>query len=146
MTNHVQRSVPSLILLLLSQRRTSTLSWPKKFPQCLARFYVPDDYNLIVLSRIFQCGGECITTKLTVSFQFHLTYLEHSGQLTSILIATRPEVMVNLIVGLPFIQATGMILDMMDHVTEVKTLGAPPFSIEYCCTRVHDPIVDEPKT
>jgi hypothetical protein len=51
--------------------------------------------------------------------------------------------MVNLIVGLPFIQATGMILDMMDQVAELKTLDAPQFPIEYHHTTVHVPIVDE---
>jgi hypothetical protein len=53
--------------------------------------------------------------------------------------------MVNLIVGLPFIQAMGMILDMTDHVAELKTLDAPPFCIEYHCTMVHVPIVDKSK-
>jgi hypothetical protein len=53
--------------------------------------------------------------------------------------------MVNLIVGLPFIQATGMILDTPDHVAEFRTLDAPPFPIEYRCAMVHVPIVDKPK-
>jgi hypothetical protein len=74
-----------------------------------------------------------------------LPYLAHSGQLASILIATGPHVTVNLIVGLPFIQATGMILDMMDHVAELKTLDAPPFPIEYRRATVHVPIVDNSK-
>jgi hypothetical protein len=107
--------------------------------------YVPDDYNPIVLSGIVQHGGECITPKLTVGFQFHSPYLMRSGQPTSILIAMGPHVMVNLIVGLPFIQARGMILDMMDHVAELKTLDMPPFPIEYCRATVHVPIVNESK-
>ncbi len=106
---------------------------------------MPDDYNPIILSGIVQRSGKCITTKLTVGFQFHLPYLTHSSQPTSILIATGPHIMVNLIVGLPFIQAMGMILDMMDHVAELKTLDVPPFPIEYRCATVHVPIVDESK-
>jgi hypothetical protein len=106
---------------------------------------VPEDYNLIILSGIVQHGGKCITTKLTVGFQFHLPYLMHSGQPTSILIATGPNILVNLIVGLPFIQATGMILDVMDHVAELKTLVAPPFPIEYRRAMVHVPIMDKSK-
>jgi hypothetical protein len=62
----------------------------KKFPHCLAKLYVPDDYSPIVLSGIVQHFGECITIKLTVGFQFQLPYLTHSGQPTSILIATGP--------------------------------------------------------
>ncbi len=54
--------------------------------------------------------------------------------------------MVNLITGLSFIQAMGMILDMTGHVAELKTLDAPsPFPIEYCCTTIHVPIMNEPK-
>jgi hypothetical protein len=56
----------------------------KNFPHCLAKLYVPDDYNPIILSRIVQRGGKCITTKLTVGFQFHIPYLTCSGQPTSI--------------------------------------------------------------
>jgi hypothetical protein len=66
-----------------------------------------------------------------------------SGQPTSILIALGPHVMVNLNVGLSLIQAAGMILDMTDHVAELKTLGTPPFPIEYRHAMVHVPIVDE---
>jgi hypothetical protein len=117
----------------------------KKLPHCLAKLFVPDDYNPIILLGIVQRSDKFITTKLTVGFQFHLPCLTCSSQLTSILIATGPQVMVNLIVGLPFIQAIGMILDMMDHAAELKTLYAPPFPIEYCCTMVHVPIVDESK-
>ncbi len=79
------------------------LAIAKKFPHCLAKLYAPDDYNPIALSGIVQRSGECITTKLTVGFQFNLPYPMGSGQPTSILIATGPHVMVNLIVGLPFI-------------------------------------------
>ncbi len=106
---------------------------------------MPDDYNPIVNSGIVQHSGKCITTKLTVGFQFYLPYLTGSGQLTSILIATGLHVMVNLIVGLPFIQATGMILNTTDHIAELKTLDAPPFPIEYHCATVYVPIVDESK-
>ncbi len=50
--------------------------------------------------------------------------------------------MVNLIVGLPFIQATGMILDLVDNVANLKSLDCPPFPIEYCRATVHVPIMD----
>jgi hypothetical protein len=63
----------------------------KTFSHCLAKLYVPDDYNLIVLMGTVQRSGKCITTKLTVGFQFHLPYLTCSGQPTSILIAMGPH-------------------------------------------------------
>jgi hypothetical protein len=144
-------SIPEVCAIVDTAAALSTgnfffvLATAKKFSHCLAKLYVPDDYNPIVLSGIVQHSGKCITAKLTVGFQFHLPYLACSGQPTSILIATGPHVMVDLIVGLTFIQATGMILDVTDHIAELKTLGAPPFPIEYRCTMVHVPIMDESK-
>jgi hypothetical protein len=115
----------------------------KKYPHCVAKLYVPEEYNPIVLSGIVQRGGELVTTELTVGFQFHLPYLMRDGQATSILIATGPHVTVNTIIGLPFIQATRMIIDLSDNVTDMRALDASPFPLEYCCATVHVPIVDE---
>ena len=75
----------------------------KKYPHCVNKIYVPEDYNPIVLSGIVQRGGESVTTELTVGFQFNLPYKTRDGQDTSIIIATGPHVTVNTIVGLPFI-------------------------------------------
>ena len=103
----------------------------KRYPHCVAKIYVPEDYNPIVLSGIVQRGGESVTTELSVGFQFHLPYLTREGEPTSILIATGPHVTVNLIVGLPFIQATRGIIDFADNVADLRALDAPPFPIEY---------------
>jgi hypothetical protein len=67
----------------------------KQYPHCVAKIFVPQDYNPITLSGIVQRGGESITTELTVGFQFHLPYLTREGDTTSILIATGPHVTVN---------------------------------------------------
>ena len=114
----------------------------KQYPHCVAKLFVPEDYNPIVLSGIVQRGGESITTELTVGFQFHLPYLTREGDPTSILIATGPHVTVNTIVGLPFIQATRAIIDLADNVVELRALDAPPFPLEYRRATVHVPIVD----
>jgi hypothetical protein len=63
----------------------------KRYPHTVAKIFVPEDYNPIVLSGIVQRGGKSITTKLTVGFQFHLPYLMTDGSQTSILIATGPH-------------------------------------------------------
>ncbi len=115
----------------------------KKYPHCVAKLYAPEDYNPIVLSGIVQRGGESVTMDLTVGFQFHLPYLMRDGQATSIVIATGPHVTVNTIVGLPFIQATRMIIDLSDNVADMRALDASPFPLEYHCAAVHVPIVDE---
>jgi hypothetical protein len=115
----------------------------KKYPHCVAKLYVPEDYNPIVLSGIPQRGGASVTMELTVGFQFHLPYLTRNGQATSILIATGPHITVNTIVRLPFIQATHMIIDLSDNVADMRALDASPFPLEYRRATVHVPIVDE---
>jgi hypothetical protein len=116
-------------------------------PHCVAKVYVPEDYNAIMLSGIIQCrAGDSVATKLTVGFQFHLPYLTCEGQATSILIATGPHVAVNAIVGVPFIQATKMIIDASDHVVDMRALDTPPFPLEYHHAVVHVPILEENST
>jgi hypothetical protein len=116
----------------------------KRFPQCVAKVYGPEDYNSIALTGIIQRGaGESVATDLTVGFQFHLPYLTREGQATTILIATGPHVAVNVIVGLPFIQATKMIIDASDHVVDMRALDTPPFPLEYRRAAVHVPILEE---
>ncbi len=115
----------------------------KKYPHCVAKLYAPEDYNPIVLSGIVQSGGESVTTDLTVGFQFHLPYLTRDVQATSILIATGPHITVNTIVGLPFLQATRMMIDLSDNVTDMHALDASPFPLEYRRAVVHVSIVDE---
>ncbi len=111
----------------------------KRHPHCVAKIFVPNDYSPIVLSGIVQRGGESVTTEVSVGFQFHLSYLTKEGEPTSILIATGPHVTVNLIVGLPFIQATRGIIDFADNVADLRALDAPPFPIEYRRATVHVP-------
>ena len=80
---------------------------------------------------------------LTVGFQFHLPYLTCDGQATSILIATGPHATVNTIIGLPFIQATRMIINLSNNFADMRALNASPFPLEYHPAAVHVPIVDE---
>jgi hypothetical protein len=119
----------------------------KKYPHCVPKLYVLEEYNPIVLSGIVQRGGESsVTTELTVGFQFHLPYKTHDGRDTSILIATGPHVTVNTIVKLPFIQATRMIIYRSDNVTDMCALMTFPFPLKYRHAMVHVPIVDKDNT
>jgi hypothetical protein len=113
----------------------------KRYPHCIAKLFIPKDYNPIVLSGIIQRRGESVTTELTVGFQFHIPYLTKEGDPTSILIATGPHVTINMIVGLPFIQATRAIIDLLDNVAELHALDAPPFPLEFCRATVHVPVM-----
>ncbi len=90
-----------------------------------------------------QNKDEAVTTELEVGFQFHLPYRTSGGDASSLLIATGPHVLVNMIIGLPFIKATGIILDSVDNVAECKHLGCPPFAIDYRRTSNHVPAITE---
>jgi hypothetical protein len=83
-----------------------------------------------------------MTTKLMVGFQFHSPHLTKEGDPTSILIATGPHVTVNMIVGIPFIQATRAIIDLLDNVAELRALNAPPFPLEFRRAMVHVPVME----
>ncbi len=51
----------------------------KQYPHCVAKIFVPKDYNPIVLSGIVQRKGKLIMMELTVGFQFHLPHLTMDG-------------------------------------------------------------------
>jgi hypothetical protein len=116
----------------------------KCFPHCVAKIFAPQDYAAIVLSRIVQKGEAAVTTELEVCFQFHLLYKTKEGNDPLIMIATGPHVSVNTILGLPFVLATGAILDFVDMVVECKYLDCLPFPIDFRRTSNHVPVMDEP--
>jgi hypothetical protein len=86
----------------------------KAFPHTVAAIFSAADHNPIVLSGIVQHGGASVTTDLAVAFQFHMPYFTCKGHPTTLLVACGPIVTVNTILGLPFIQATRMVLDASD--------------------------------
>ncbi len=116
----------------------------KHYPHCLAKLLTPANYALIVLSGIVQANNAAVTTELEVGFQFHLPYCTSGGNSLSLLIATGPNVLVNTVIGLPFIKATGMILDFVDDVVECKHLDCPPFPMDFWCMSNHVPVAEAP--
>ena len=99
----------------------------RQFPHILKRIYMPAEYAAIVLSGIVtSSNNEPITTELPVGFEIHLP-----GSETSLIVAAGPDVAVNLILGLPFIKATGMIGDFVDNVCQAKHLLCKPFPIDF---------------
>ncbi len=87
-------------------------------------------FNLLYY-RIVQDNADAITTDLPIAFQFHLSYFTKDGSATSFVMATRPQVSVNTVLGLPLITATGMIIDFADKVVKTKNLECPPFKIDF---------------
>jgi hypothetical protein len=115
----------------------------KHYPHCLAKLLTPANYAPIVLSGIVQANNAVVTTEL-VGFQFHLPYHTSGGDSSSLLIATGPNVSVNMIIGLPFIKATGMILDFVEDVAECKHLDCSPFPMDFWCMSNHVPVAEAP--
>lgn len=118
----------------------------KKFPGSICKIYAPQDYSPIVLSGIVQTGEESVTTELQVAFQYHLPYENREGENTTFLVATGNHVTANTIAGLPFIRASGMILDTNDDVAELTRLTAPPFPLDFRRAAVHVPIMEQSPT
>jgi hypothetical protein len=87
------------------------------------------NYAPITLSGVIQEGAALVTTKLNVGFQFHMPCLTHEGTPTALSIATRPNVTINTILGLPFIHQTKMIINAFDQVADLRALDTPPFDI-----------------
>jgi hypothetical protein len=117
----------------------------KRYPHCVAKLLAPANNAPIVLSEIVQTNDKAVTMELKVGFQFHLPYCTSGGNSSSLLMATDPNVLVNTIIGLPFIKATGMILDFVDNVAKCKHLDHPPFLIDYCGMSNHVPVTNMPE-
>ena len=60
------------------------------------------------------------------------------------MVATGPNVLVNTIIGLPFIKGIGMIIDTVDDMADCKYLDCPPFPIDYQPTSNQVPLMDKP--
>jgi hypothetical protein len=104
----------------------------KQYSQCVAKIFLPEDYFPIILSRIVQLNADAITTDLHVAFEFHLLYFTKDGSTTSFVMATGPQVSVNMVLGLLLITTTVMILNFNDKIMQAKNLDCPPFPIDFC--------------
>ncbi len=72
-----------------------------------------------------------------------MPYLTRNGHPTTLTIATGPDVTVNTILGLPFIQQTKMIIDTSDQVADLWALDHPPFDINFCHAMCTVPDIDK---
>jgi hypothetical protein len=133
-----ERDCPALRCMLDTGASLSTANFHymeavvRQYPHILKAIYLPDNYAAIVLSGIVTSSSDApITTELPVGFEIHLPYTTKDGNETSLLVATGPDVAVNLILGLPFIKAMGMIVDFIDNVCQAKHLLCDPFPIDF---------------
>jgi hypothetical protein len=115
----------------------------KRYPHCVAKIFLPEDYSPIILSGIVQDQVQSVTTDLSVAFQFHLPYLTRDGSPTPFVVATRPQVSMNTVLGLPLFTATGMIINTVNIVVEAKHLDCPPFLIDFPCATKNIPALNK---
>jgi hypothetical protein len=115
----------------------------KAYPHTATSIHTPFDYLPITLSGIVQQGGASVTTDLTVGFQFHLLYLMRKGTPTNLVVTTGSNVMVNIILGLPFITQTRMIIDTSDQVAELQAFDTPPSPTDFCRAMCTIPVINK---
>jgi hypothetical protein len=95
----------------------------------------PNNYAAIILSRIVSSPTEGpLTTELSVGFELPLPYHTKDGSTTSLLVAAGLDVALNVVLGLPFIKAMGMIAGFVDNVCKAKHLCYLPFPIDFKCS------------
>jgi hypothetical protein len=112
-----------------------------QFPYIPKKIYLPEDYAAIVLSGIVNTTDLApVTMELTVGFDIHLPYITKDGNTTSLLVATGPDVAVNIVLGLPFITAMGMVANFADNICEAKNLLCKPFPINFKCATKSIPV------
>ena len=73
-----------------------------------------------------------------------MPYLLREGHPTTLLVACGPNVTVNTILGLPFIQGTQMVPDASDQVAELRALDTPPFALDFRRTMCTVPPISGP--
>jgi hypothetical protein len=114
----------------------------KQYPHILKAIYLPDNYATIILSGIVTSPNEATNKmELSVGFEVYLPYLSKDRNETCLLVAAGPDISVNLILGLPFIEATGMIADFVDNVCQAKHFLCEPFPIDFRCAMTLIPVV-----
>jgi hypothetical protein len=102
----------------------------QQYPHIIKQIYLPYNYAAIILSGIVSSPANGpIATTLSIGFELHLPYHTKDGSNTSLLVAGGPDVALNIILGLPFIKAMGMIVHLfVDNICEAKYLCSSPFS------------------
>ena len=81
-----------------------------------------------------------MTADLTVAFEFFTPYEDNEGKPITITVATGPNVNINFILGHPWIEDTGAILDTRDKVVDVRNWSASPFPLIMRTPACHVPV------
>jgi hypothetical protein len=63
----------------------------KRYPHCVTKIFLPEDYLPIILLGIVQDNAHSVTTDLSMAFQFHLLYLTKDGSQPQLLLPPDPK-------------------------------------------------------
>jgi hypothetical protein len=104
----------------------------KAYPQLVKSITLAADrYSPIILSGVVNDDEKQhnFSTTLPCVVEFHLPYITTSGSATSLKIACGKQVGINVLIGMSFMTAAKLIVDLNDNVVESKLLYCEPFPI-----------------
>jgi hypothetical protein len=106
----------------------------KAYPQLVKSVTLAGDrYSPIILSGIISDNKDKhnYSTTLPCVVEFHMPYLTSSGSPTSLKIACGKQVGMNALIGMSFMTAAKLVLDLNDNVIESKLLTCEPFPLVF---------------
>jgi hypothetical protein len=104
----------------------------KAYPQLVKSITLAADrYSPIILSGVVNDDEKQhnFSTTLPCVVEFHLPYMTTAGSPTSLKIACGKQVGINVLIGMSFMTAAKLILDLNDFVVESKLLDCEPFPV-----------------
>ena len=109
-------------------------------PSVVKAIYAKDYAKIGLSGSVMNDDGSRVTADLTVAFEFFTPYETDDGKPVTITVATGPNVNCNFILGLPWIEETGAILDTKDQVLDVRDWNAHPFPLVMRTPACHVPV------
>jgi hypothetical protein len=108
------------------------MSIAKAYPQLVKSITLAGDrYSPIILSGVVSDDDDQhnYSTSLPCVVEFHMPYITSAGSATSLKIACGKQVGVNALIGMSFMTAAKLVVDLNDNVIESKLLRCEPFPL-----------------
>ena len=106
----------------------------KAYPQLVKSITLAGDrYSPIILSGVVSDDEDKhnYSTSLPCVVEFHMPYITAAGSPTSLKIACGKQVGVNALIGMSFMTAAKLVVDLNDNVVESKLLNCEPFPLVF---------------
>jgi hypothetical protein len=108
------------------------MSIAKAYPQLVKSITLAGDrYSPIILSGVVSDDDDQhnYSTSLPCVVEFHMPYITSAGSATSLKIACGKQVGVNALIGMSFMTAAKLVVDLNNNVIESKLLRCEPFPL-----------------